>query len=367
MSTQAFLHVGQHQARTRWGTHASGAAFDRKKTPYLTQRAQEFIAQQAMCVIAGLTPHNELDGVLVLGQPGFIQVLDESTCLLRLESRSRASRILEKLHHALSTGQVAWLGLFFMCHPTRERLCVQGTVEMLSSASSALFCSPSSALSMIVRLHVGEAFFHCSKYIRTQIAGLTVPRTSSSQQRGSAQGLLTWSQTVLSEEHCRFLSQQVLCFLCTTNRAGQCAVNHRGGAPGFLVPFPPSEAAPGGIILLPDYAGNGAFEAVGNILENEQAALVVPNYADQMALCVSGAARVVEPEDLPVEVAQRCIGVERIIALAVRCVEIQSGDWSAPLAYECARAASIWTNTHAGSQATPDISYQEVDSRCGFQ
>ncbi len=39
------LPVGQHQARTYWGTHASGAAFDRKKTPYLTEQAQAFIAE----------------------------------------------------------------------------------------------------------------------------------------------------------------------------------------------------------------------------------------------------------------------------------------------------------------------------------
>ena len=346
MSTQPFLHVGQHQARTHWGTHESGAAFDRKKTPYLTQRMQEFIAQQAMCVLAGLTPDNEVDGVLVLGQPGFVQVLDESTCLLPLESRDRAAHILRRLHQALSTGQVAWLGLFFICHPTRERLCVQGTVEtLLPSASSEPSCSPSFAPSVTVRLHVREAFFHCSKYIRTRIAGLTVPGSPFSQRRGALQG----GQRALAEEHCRFLSRQVLGFLCTVNRQGQCAVNHRGGAPGFLVPLPPGTASSGGIVLLPDFAGNGAFEAVGNILETEQAALVVPNYAAQVALCVSGTAWVVEPGDLHVELARRCVGAERIIALAVQRVEVQSGDWSAPLAYERARAASLWKNTHTAS------------------
>jgi hypothetical protein len=35
------LPVGQQQARTHWGTHASGEAFDKKKKPYLTQEAQE--------------------------------------------------------------------------------------------------------------------------------------------------------------------------------------------------------------------------------------------------------------------------------------------------------------------------------------
>lgn len=339
MSTLEVIPQGQFLARTRWGTQTSGAAFDRKKTPYLTEYAQEFMAQQAMYVMTGLTLRGELDGVLVLGHPGFVQVLDESTCLLLLESRGRASGILQALHHALSIGQDAWLGLFFICHPTRERLCVQGTVEMLSPASS----EQSSVPLVAVHLHVREAFFHCSKYIRTRIAGLTVPETSS-QQSKSPQKLLQSNQPALSEEHCRFLSQQVLCFLCTVNRNGQCAVNHRGGAPGFLVPYLPSKAARGGIILLPDFAGNGAFEAIGNILETGKATLVVPDYVHQVALSIFGATCVVELKDLSVEVARRFIGAERIIALLVQHVEVQSGDWSAALAYETTRAASIWTH-----------------------
>src|SRR5215471_17950357 len=91
MSTQ----TGQELARTRWDTHASGEAFDRKKSPYLRERARQFIAQQAMCVIAGITPGGLLDGMLVLGKPGFVQVLDPSTCSLLLEYQSRASSIVE--------------------------------------------------------------------------------------------------------------------------------------------------------------------------------------------------------------------------------------------------------------------------------
>jgi hypothetical protein len=41
------LPLGQHLARTRWGTHASGMAFDRKKTSYLTEQAQAFIAERS--------------------------------------------------------------------------------------------------------------------------------------------------------------------------------------------------------------------------------------------------------------------------------------------------------------------------------
>ncbi len=313
MSWQTVPQTGQQLARTRWGTHESGEAFDRKKSPYLTERA--------------------------------LQGLDASTCLLRLENQRRASGILRGLRLAHSMGRAAWLGLFFICHPTRERLCVHATVEILSSSSLEPVGSPSPASSTVLRLQIQEAFFHCSKYIRTRIAGLTVPvpRAVSSQLRSQVRDLLEGRKPTLSEEHCRFLSQQVLCFLCTANQAGQCAVNHRGGAPGFLLPFLPDAAIPGGMLLLPDFAGNGAFEAIGNIVETKRAALVVPNYVAHVALCISGVASVRGMEGLPPGLVQRCRGAERIIAIGVQSVEVQDGDWSTLLEYECARATSVWT------------------------
>jgi predicted pyridoxine 5'-phosphate oxidase superfamily flavin-nucleotide-binding protein len=125
-----------------------------------------------------------------------------------------------------------------------------------------------------------------------------------------------------------FLAQQQLCYLCTRDRAGQCAVNHRGGPPGFLVTLVPDRLTPGGMILLPDYQGNGAFEALGNILETRQAALLVPGYADGLALCISGEAAVLEAAQLPLFLRERCRGARRVVALAAQHVERQDCDWS---------------------------------------
>jgi len=153
-----------------------------------------------------------------------------------------------------------------------------------------------------------------------------------------------YSQQHLSEAVSAFISEQVLCFLCTVDQEGRCAVNHRGGAAGFLVTLPPDAASPGGTVLLPDYAGNGAFEAIGNILETGQVALVIPNYVAHLALCVSGSARIVELGQLSTELAHSCRGAERVIVLSVQRVEAQHNDWSATLAYERARAESLQTN-----------------------
>ncbi len=105
------------------------------------------------------------------------------------------------------------------------------------------------------------------------------------------------------------------------------------------------------MILLPDYAGNGAFEAIGNIFETGKAAFLIPNYVAQLAVCVTGSACVLEPGNLAPALLCKCAGAERIIALSVERVEVQTGhngEWAATLAYEAARAANIPLNGDSG-------------------
>ncbi|MDQ6661895.1 MAG: pyridoxamine 5'-phosphate oxidase family protein, partial [Chloroflexota bacterium] len=281
--THSSLPKGQQLARTRWNTHESGAAFDRKKTPYLTEQAQRFIAEQSFCVIAGLDASNELRSLLLMEGAGCIEVLDAQTCLLRIEKRNEYIPLLEVLQSSLD-GKIVKLGLFFICHPTRERLCVQGTVELLTRDLLESLYFPGSVQHIEARLHVSQAFFHCIKYVRTRIAGLTDTTEIFFGQEWHKDQLLNCNQTFLSKEMAAFIQQQIVCFIGTVDGEGQCAINHRGGAPGFLVPLLPTRDAPGGIVLLPDYAGNGAFEAIGNILETAMATLVIPNYMAQIAL-----------------------------------------------------------------------------------
>jgi len=332
------LPAGQEEARTRWGTHASGAAFDRKKTLYLTEQAQQFIAQQALCVIAGLGPEDDLCGMLAMEQVGFVHILDTHTCLLQLHHQLASSRIVQGLAHS----QSAHLGLFFISHLTRERLCVQGTAELWADNLPDIFSWSSSLQEYTwVRLSVQQVFFHCPKYIRTRVAGLTASATPRFGQTRQLQDGAEGSSTTLSESMQAFIAQQALCFLCTVDQHGQCAVNHRGGFPGFLVTVSPSDTASGGVVLLPDYVGNGAFEAIGNILETGRAVLVVPDYVAQQALCISGSACVLEPDNMVGELAKSCIGAERVIAISVQRVEVQAGNWEATLAYERIRAETI--------------------------
>ena len=371
------IPAGQQQARTRWGTHASGEAFDRKKFPYLTEQAQQFMAQQALCMVAGLDLQDELGGLLVVDTPGFVQILDEHTCLLKLDHHLANTRLLQRLQHPSHNGQATHWGLFFICHPTRERLCVHGTAELLSSRpvdqpppahhslwerlqhlisgrKGTVHCAQSTQAPepLWIRVHVRQAFFHCAKYIRTCVPGLTSPVTESAAQKWHLPHL-PGPQWCLTENIRAFLAEQLLCFLCTVDQDGQCAINHRNGHPGFLATLPPDAASPGGMIFLPDYSGNGAFEAIGNIFETDQAALLIPNYVAQLALSISGAAHILESTDMQPALKRACAGAERVVALAVRHVEMQSGDWSVTLAYERARAEGILSAGNHGTICHP--------------
>jgi hypothetical protein len=335
------LPTGQQRARTRWGTHESGAAFDRKKRPYLSEQAQAFMMQQAFCVLAGRGPHGELDGQLAMEKPGFVEIVDEQSCLLHLTTSLRTSLLFQGLEQASLAEEASPAALFFICHPTRERLCVHGTAQLLPERKAPIFWPFKRQNSLCMRFNVEESFFHCSKYVRTRVAGLTAPALPCEDQQWHPQQLLNADQQSLSEEVRAFLSKQVLCFLCTVNQEGRCAVNHRGGAAGFLLAFPPDRVSSGGMVLLPDYAGNGAFEALGNILETGQATLVVPQYAAQMAVCIAGVAGIFEQAEFPAWLARKYQGAERAIAIAVQRVSVQHGDWSATLACERARAESL--------------------------
>lgn len=341
MDRQPSLLQGQYQARIRWNTQASGAAFDRKKRSYLSTEAREFIAQRIMCVIAGISTQSTLDGQLAFGQPGFAWSPDQSTCLLELDATTARSDLMKDLHRLSLSGKSGQIGLFFINHATRERLCVHGDAELLPKSPFASRLMLRFQPARRLRLHVQQAFFHCPKYIRTKIAGLTVPAVEKCGREQLLREFKSPVRSALSAPLCDFLRQQVSCFICTANHKGECAINHRGGAPGFLTALLPDESAPGGMLLLPDYAGNGAFEAVGNILETGYVTLVVPDYSMQQALSIFGAAQILEPGELGPDLSLQCIGAERVIALAVQRVVVQSGDWSLPLAHEQAAAMAL--------------------------
>lgn len=80
-------------------------------------------------------------------------------------------------------------------------------------------------------------------------------------------------------------------FIATSDKEGNCDCSFRGGFPGVKVLDETT-------ILFPDYQGNGAFQSLGNILENPHIGMLFIDFTHQQRLRINGRAEVLDDADL---------------------------------------------------------------------
>jgi hypothetical protein len=304
------LNPGQTWARTRWNTHGPGAAFDRKKQPFLSPEMKDFAERQDFCVISFLDTNDQVSGRLLHGRAGeFVQAPDDHHLIIQPLNLSMDDLGLRK------SGARSWrVGLVFVEFKTRKRVCVHATGRWEETQGYLV-------------LEVTESFFHCSKYIDPTYRIATFA-SSDPRKFKTAEFAMAANHGGLIHQLFDFLADQGVAFLCTVDRNGQCTVNHRGGKCGFIsVQAVQGEAW----LLLPDYTGNGAFEAIGNIWETRRAAVFVPDPERGYGVCVSGSAEIFDGQVLQTEPFLRFSGAQRVLAVDPQYFQVQS--WSDDLGF----------------------------------
>jgi hypothetical protein len=275
---------GQAWARTRWNSHGSGAGFDRRKQPYLAPEMKDFAESQDFCIVSLINNDDQVCGCLLHGRPGeFAQAPDDHHLILQPLNRTVGDLAFPK-----ACARSWQLGLMFIEFKTRKRLCVHATGRWEETEGC-------------LALEVTQSVFHCAKYIDPSYQ---IVRFASRRPRTfkTAEFTMAAKHGPLIHQLVDLLADQRVAFVCTVDRNGQCAVNHRGGKRGFIsVKGVKGEAW----VLLPDYAGNGAFEAVGNIWETRRAAVFVPDPERDYGVCVSGPAEIFDGEVLHAGIFKR--------------------------------------------------------------
>jgi predicted pyridoxine 5'-phosphate oxidase superfamily flavin-nucleotide-binding protein len=160
--------VGEHFLQQQLGTAERAHRFyDQQARRSLTPQMREFIGRQSMVFLATADSRGECDASFRAGPPGFVQVLDEHT-LAYPEFRGNgvlasAGNITENPH----------LGMLFVDF-THDRigLHVNGVAGLYTDTDLRSLhpglpsdVAPGRAPELWVRLHVEEAYIHCSKYI----------------------------------------------------------------------------------------------------------------------------------------------------------------------------------------------------------
>lgn len=90
----------------------------------------------------------------------------------------------------------------------------------------------------------------------------------------------------------RYMEAMEFFFIATANKQGICDCSYRGGNPAIKVIDEET-------LIFPDYRGNGAFQSLGNLIENPSIGMLFIDFTRQQRLRVNGIAEIVaDPESL---------------------------------------------------------------------
>ena len=240
-------HDGQIDARGRAGAPQIGPVIRRGMTGQL----QAFFASLPLVFIAGLDARGRPAASSLRGKPGFIHCPDAE----RME-----------IHASLPEGDPMTLrpgapfGLIGMDFLARRRNRANGRVVAAGEGK--------------ITLAVEEGFGNCPKYI--------FPREISTPGDTSA----GWREPAGDGAARKKLIAEADVFFIATRGPDGLDISHRGGLPGFV------RMTGEGALEIADYRGNNYFNTFGNLLFDPASALLFVDFAQGLALHLSGDARV---------------------------------------------------------------------------
>lgn len=90
--------------------------------------------------------------------------------------------------------------------------------------------------------------------------------------------------SILNSSEKKWIASAHTFFIATQTKKGDIESSHRGGNPGFI------KILESGLLRVPDYLGNSMFSTLGNIYENQKAALLFVDYTKGITLQLTGKA-----------------------------------------------------------------------------
>jgi predicted pyridoxine 5'-phosphate oxidase superfamily flavin-nucleotide-binding protein len=247
---------------------------------YLPDQHRELFAQLPFIVAGSVDPDGQPWATLLTGVPGFVH--------------SPEPRRL-RVQHACDPHDPAWrgihtgaaLGVLGIELPTRRRNRVNGTVKRDAAG---------------FELQVDQSFGNCPRYIHPRSLGPAPAEPAAVECAAAADHL-----NALDAEAIEQIRHADTLFVASyLDAAGepphrQVDVSHRGGPAGFV------QVAADGTLTVPDYAGNGFFNTLGNLLENPRAGLTFVDFDTGDVLQLSGTAKLIldGPRIREIDAAQR--------------------------------------------------------------
>jgi predicted pyridoxine 5'-phosphate oxidase superfamily flavin-nucleotide-binding protein len=250
------FHEGERLIQERTGERETALLNGRLIADRIPGAARSFMAQQRLCVCAGLSGDGDLWAHFLTGVPGFAT----ATADLKFVDLQLADEhgVVHSTPLFSDLTVATPLGMLFIELATRRRLRINGTVSALTHAA--------------VQVAVHEAFPNCPKYVqRRQIAEIGQQTRATAIEQGGA----------LNEATAQWIRNADTLFVASSHPDGRVDASHRGGNPGFV-------RYSADVLIIPDYAGNSLYNTLGNFALNPRAGLTFVDFDHGRQLQLTG-------------------------------------------------------------------------------
>jgi uncharacterized protein len=287
------FHPGELSVQDRSGVLEEADYLGRRLfRPYLTEQHREFFEQLPLLVVGSVDDAGQPWASMLFGTPGFAHAPDAQH--LTVEAQPLPD---DPLAAALRPN--APLGLLGIQLQTRRRNRLNGRVSALSERG--------------ITIEVDQSFGNCPKYIaaRTPSFAPGAPLRAASAPRAETARLSDAAAALVSNADTCFIASAAAQTQTPDDPREGADVSHRGGKPGFVHV---ERTATGTTLYMPDFAGNNAFNTLGNLARYPRAGLLVPDFESGDALML--ACRTQIHWDGPL--LARFAGAERMLVLHVQ-------------------------------------------------
>jgi uncharacterized protein len=225
--------------------------------PSMSDQQREFFAALPFLLVGSVDEAGRPWASVLDVEPGQVSSPDSHTLSLRTQPMQG-----DPLSASLAPGKP--LGVLGIALETRRRNRLNGRVQEVTPEGFSV--------------HVDQSFGNCPKYI-----GKRRPRARTSTPPSAAK----LESALLSDAARACIARSDTCFIAsasdptradTTDPREGVDVSHRGGKPGFVR----IDRLPGAnysTLTMPDFAGNNAFNTLGNLLRYPRAGLLFPDFA----------------------------------------------------------------------------------------
>ena len=251
---QDLYHEGELAVQQRAGAESQALGNGSVIGNEIIPGAIRFVKKQPLIVVSSIDQQENIWVSMVIGQSGFITAEPDALNI----SVSKIFRVdADPLWQNLN--DTSHIGILIIDLRSRARLRVNGRVAFSTDQP--------------LRVEVEQAYPNCPQYIqRRNFRGVSDSEPESTSASGCR---LTVAQQ-------RWAAEADTLFVGSAHSTKGVDASHRGGNPGFVQVLNSTR------LRIPDYAGNGMFNTLGNFFVNPRAGIVIPDFQNGHVLQLTG-------------------------------------------------------------------------------